>query len=114
MKWFEMRAVAGFLAWHIAAVELLSCATVGGPVKACTQGLTEDLTASASDALAGDDYEHRIEIAFAGVAACLVVAAVEAAIDRAKTIKLAGPRAAAINGAIQLHGEAWLTTHRRT
>ncbi len=115
MKLREMLAAS--LCWHLVAVAVLSspsCATVGPPVKACTAGLTEEITATAAAALARDDYEARIASDFAGVAACLTVAAVEAAIDRAKTIKFAGPGAAATNGAIQLHGEAWLSAHRRT
>ncbi len=113
MKLREM--VAASLFWHLVAVAVLpSCATVGAPVKACTQGLTEELTATAANALAGDDYEARIAADFAGVAACLTVAAVEAAIDRARKVKFSGAGAAGVASSIQLHGDAWLSTHRRT
>jgi hypothetical protein len=90
----------------------------------CTAKLTPDLEAAASRALAGDDYETAVAVAFAGVASCLVTAAVEAAIDAARNVRFsaaltsgeaAAPRAApaAPVAAIERHGQAWLAARRR-
>jgi hypothetical protein len=87
------------------------CAHVGPVVRACAEQLTPDLTQTAVLALAGQDYESAIANRLAGVAACLVVAAVEAAVDQAKHYKLRGD---VDQAAVARHGDAWMAAHRRT
>jgi len=86
------------------------CAHTPPVVRACVQQLTPDLTQTAVLALAGQDYETAIANQLAGVAACLVVAAVEAAVDQARHLKLAGT---VDQAAIERHGQSWLAAHRR-
>lgn len=97
-------------------VDLLShgCAHTGAGAVSCAEKATPDLVEGAAAALAGADYEAAITRAFAGVAACVVTAAVEAAIDSARNLKLAGNgNGREIQAAIELHGNAWLAAHRR-
>jgi len=84
-----------------------SCAHLQASAKACAGEVTPDLTATAAAALARDDWRAEMRRAFAGVAACLVAAAVDAAIDQATHAKLAGAEAAETRNVIKLHGDAW-------
>lgn len=86
-----------------------SCAHTPLAVSTCAEQLTLQLEGTATHALAVQDYEGAITREFAGVAACLVVAAVEAAVDQAKHLKLAGD---VDQAAVARHGDAWLTAHR--
>jgi hypothetical protein len=91
------------------------CAHSGAVVVGCAEKLTPALEATASAALVGVDYSAAIQKAFADEAACVAVAAVEAAIDDARNLKLAAVRGATTNQtAIELHGQAWLSSHRRS
>lgn len=83
-------------------------------IAACVDRLTPALEAAAGKALARGDYEAAIAAAFADQAACLTVAAVEAAIEGARNLKLDGrAENPAVQTAIELHGQAWLEAHRR-
>ena len=104
--------VAGLL---IASAWLLhGCAHAGAVVVACAEKLTPALEAKASTALVRADYEDAIAKAFAAEAACVTLAAVDAAIDAARNMKLAG-RATdpTYQTTIELHGQAWKEAHRR-
>ncbi len=99
------------LALLLVVLALAGCAH-GGPaqvVKACAADVTPQLVQTAAGALAGQDYEGAVARELAGLAACLVLAAVEAAVDQAKTLKLAGP---VDQAAVARHGDAWLSAHR--
>ena len=104
------------LAYLLVAATALAhgCAHGGAVVVACAEKMTPALEETAAAALAGVDYEEAIAKAFAGAAACVTLAAVEAAIDNARNIKLAG-RASnpTFQTAIELHGQAWVEAHRR-
>lgn len=89
---------------------LSSCAHGGQPAADCAAQVTPDLVATAGGALLGQDYEGAVKRELAGLAACLVVAAIEAAVDQARTVKLAG---GGDQAAIARHGEAWLRVNRR-
>lgn len=93
------------------SVLLAGCATTGGAaVKDCAAQVTPALVATAAGALVGQDYQAAVERELGGLAACLVVAAVEAAVDQAKHIKLSG---GVDQAAIARHGDAWLAAQRR-
>lgn len=86
------------------------CAHTPAPVRACVDQLTADVTQTAMAALAGANYEAVIERKLGSLAACLVIAAVEAAVAQARTMKLAGDPAEL--AAIARNGDAWLAVHR--
>lgn len=85
-----------------------SCAHAPKAVATCVA--TPALEAAAWKALAGGDYETAIARELGGVASCLVVAAVQAAIESARTLKLSGDVDSA---AVELHGQAWMSAHVR-
>ena len=85
------------------------CAHTGKPIADCAANVTTELEAAAFKALGGGDYEAAIALKLSGVASCLVVAAVQAAIDQARALKLSGD---VDTSAIELHGQAWLAAHR--
>lgn len=88
-----------------------SCAHGPPPaVHACAADVTPQLVETAAGALAGQDYEGAVARELAGLAACLVLAAVEAAVDQAKRVKLAG---GVDQAAVARHGDAWLAAHRK-
>ncbi len=98
------------LALLLVALAGPSCAhTLPPAVKACVEQLTPQLEGLAAQALAGQDYETEVAARFAGVASCLVVAAVEAAVDQATHLKLSGP---VDRDAVARHGQAWLASRR--
>jgi hypothetical protein len=112
----RLRLLLVVAAFMVAAAWLLhGCAHTGAVVVACAERVTPELEAAAAAALARDDYEPAIAKSFAGIAACVATAAVEAAIDNARNLKLAGrpPTAPSVQTAIELHGQAWLTAHQR-
>lgn len=92
----------------VAVLVLASCAHV--PVQSCASQVTPELTATAGAALAGIDYEDAIARELGGLAACLVVAAVEAAVHDARSLKLSSPGFG--QSAIAIHGDAWLAKHK--
>lgn len=111
----RLRVVLALACLLVAATALAHGCAHGGVVVSCAEKLTPDLEASAAAALAGGDYETAIARAFAGVAACVVMASVEAAIDNARTIKLDGRAGGReVQAAIELHGNAWVAAHRRS
>ena len=110
----------------MAAVFNGGCAHTSGIV-ACADRLTPALENAAASALAHTDYEGELATAFVGVVPCVVVAAVEAAIEGARSVKVmaalsapggdggASARTVAPEdaSAVELHGQAWLAAHRR-
>ena len=94
----------------VAVLVLASCAHVPEPVQNCASQVTPELTATAGAALAGIDYEDAIARELGGLAACLVVAAVEAAVHDARSLKFASPGFG--QSAIAIHGDAWLAKHK--
>jgi hypothetical protein len=94
----------------VAVLVLATCAHVPEPVQSCASQVTPELTATAGAALAGVDYEDAIARELGGLAACLVVAAVEAAVRDARSLKLSSPGFG--QSAIAIHGDAWLAKHK--
>jgi hypothetical protein len=116
--------LVAFLVVTVAIFHAAGCAH-GGAVATCSERLTPALQKAASSALAVDAYEAAIAKAFANEAACLTVAAVEAAIDAVRSAARARAMSAtdqppppitssAEAAAIELHGEAWLAAHQRS
>lgn len=93
----------------LVVLALAGCAHTTASVVACAAQLTPEQISAAAGALTGQDYEGAVDRELAGLAACLVVAAVEAAVDQARRYKLAGTSDQA---AIARHGDAWLKAHR--
>lgn len=112
----RLRLLLAVAVFMVAAAWILhGCAHSGAVVVACAERMSPELEAAAAAALARDDYEPAIARSFAGVAACVVTAAVEAAIEHARNLKLSGrpPTAPSVQTAIELHGQAWLAAHQR-
>ena len=95
----------------LVAIALLAsgCAHAGATAQACAAQVTPELVQTAAGALMGQDYEAAVARELAGLAACLVLAAVEAAVDQAKHWKLRGD---VDQAAVARHGEDWIRTHR--
>ena len=92
----------------------VSCAHVPPAPAACAADVTPQLVQTAAGALAGQDYEGAVARELAGLAACLVLAAVEAAVDQAKRAKLSTHFGGGVDqGAVARHGDAWLAAHRK-
>lgn len=96
----------------VAVLVLASCGHLPKPVQDCTSQLTQDVTNRAAAALLEVDYEDAIARELGGLGGCLVVAAVRAAVDQAKHLKLS-PKVGSAGGQITIsqHGDAWLAKH---
>lgn len=96
----------------VAVVVLASCAHLPKPIADCTSQLTQDLTNKAAAALLEVDYEEAVARELGGLASCLVVAAVQAAVRQAKALKLS-PAVGSAGSQITIaqHGDAWLAKH---